>query len=162
MRNRETPAAAPVGARSAARALGAATALARFLARPLALPLALAALVALWAGPAQASPVEVVHAVFERSGDAWHVSVTLRHADSGWAHYADVWVVEGEDGRELGRRVLLHPHEDEQPFTRSERIRLPAGTTRVRVRAGDNVHGLDSNTVRVDLTRARGERYEVR
>lgn len=111
---------------------------------------------------ARASPTEVVRAVFERQGDAWYVSVTLRHADSGWDHYANVWVVETLDGRELGRRVLLHPHETEQPFTRSAHIVIPAHVTRVRVRAGDNVHGLDSGGLVVNLTRPRGERYEVR
>lgn len=122
---------------------------------------ATAAALALLALPAAANPVEVVHARFERSGDAWDVSVTLRHADSGWQHYANLWVVERLDGSELGRRVLLHPHEDEQPFTRSERIRIPAGVTRVRVRAGDNGSGIDGNTVVVDLTQARGDRFEV-
>ncbi|HEX9841404.1 MAG TPA: hypothetical protein VGC20_01590 [bacterium] len=125
------------------------------------LPAPVAAALALWALPAAASPVEVVHARFERSGDAWDVSVTLRHADSGWQHYANLWVVERLDGTELGRRVLLHPHEDEQPFTRSERIRIPAGVTRVRVRAGDTLSGIDGNTVVVDLTQARGDRFEV-
>jgi len=126
--------------------------------RAVGLLLALACLPAL----AWATPVEVVHARFERSGNAWDVSVTLRHADSGWAHYANVWVVETLDGEVLGRRELLHPHEDEQPFTRSERIRIPAEITRVRVRAGDNVDGLNSNAVVVDLTRRQGDRYDVR
>jgi hypothetical protein len=124
--------------------------------------LCLIALLALMPVPALASPVEVVHVRFERSGDAWDVSVTLRHADSGWAHYANVWIVEALDGKELGRRELLHPHEDEQPFTRSERIGIPPGVTRVRVRAGDNVDGIDSNTVLVDLAQASGARFEVR
>lgn len=113
-------------------------------------------------GVLRASPAEVVRAVFERQGDAWHVSVTLRHADSGWDHYANLWIVETLDGRELGRRVLLHPHETEQPFTRSGRIAVPAHVTRVRIRAGDNVHGLYGGGLVVDLTRPRGDRYEVR
>lgn len=117
---------------------------------------------ALPAAPAAASPTEVVHAVFSKAGGAWRVSVTLRHADSGWNHYANVWVVETVEGRELGRRVLLHPHEDEQPFTRSERITVPPGVTRVRVRAGDNVNGINSNVLVVELTRAKGPGFEVR
>ena len=116
----------------------------------------------LLAAPAGASPTEVVHAVFERRGDAWSVAVTLRHDDRGWKHYANLWVVETLAGQELGRRELLHPHEDEQPFTRSAHITIPAGVTRVRVRAGDNVGGLDRDGLVVDLATPRGPRYEVR
>ncbi len=114
-----------------------------------------------WAGAGQASPTEVVRVEFRRSGTAWQVAVTLRHADQGWQHYADLWVVETPGGRELGRRVLFHPHVDEQPFTRSLRLELPPGTRLVRIRAGDNRGGLDSNGVTVDLTRPSGERYRV-
>lgn len=36
----------------------------------------------------------------------------------------------------LGRRVLLHPHETEQPFTRDlYGVSTPAGVTHVTVRA---------------------------
>ena len=121
---------------------------------------------------AAASPVEVVMAQFEkvhgeklhgeRAQGGWRVSVTLRHGDTGWDHYANVWVVETLDGNELGRRVLFHPLEDEQPFTRSQRIAIPAHVIRVRVRAGDNLSGIDSNSVVVDLARGEGDRYQVR
>lgn len=110
-----------------------------------------------------ASPTDVVRAVFQKSsGNVWQVSVTLRHADSGWDHYANVWVVETLDGKEIGRRVLFHPHETEQPFTRSGQMKIPAGVTQVRVRAGDKPNGMDSNIVVVDLTQRKGERFEVR
>jgi hypothetical protein len=131
-------------------------------------PGGLAAGAALWiclaALPAtlSASPTDVVKAVFSRSGGGWHVSVTLRHADTGWKHYANVWVVETLDGKELGRRVLFHPHENEQPFTRSHQVNVPAGITKVRVRAGDKPNGMNSNTVVVDLSKKKGERFEVR
>ncbi len=110
---------------------------------------------------AWASPVEVVWAEFAREANGWRVSVTLRHEDSGWEHYADLWVVESLEGELLGRRVLAHPHENEQPFTRSRTIAIPPGITRVRVRAGDNVEGLNSNVVLVDLGHSRGERFRV-
>lgn len=112
---------------------------------------------------ALASPTEVVQAVFQKSsGNTWRIDVTLRHADTGWDHYANVWVVETLDGKEIGRRVLVHPHETEQPFTRSLQMEIPAGVTRVRVRAGDKPNGMDSNSVVVDLTKRKGERFEVR
>ena len=38
-------------------------------------------------------------------------------------------------------RVLLHPHDHEQPFTRSlPRVAVPEGLRRVAVRAHDSVH----------------------
>ena len=85
-----------------------------------------------------------------------------RHADRGWVHYSNVWVVETMDGKELGRRVLFHPHEDEQPFTRSDSVKIPTGVTKVRVRAGDKPNGMSSNTVIVDLNRRKGDRFIVR
>jgi hypothetical protein len=52
--------------------------------------------------------------------------VTVQHADTGWDHYADAWEVLAPDGTVLGARTLLHPHTDEQPFTRSLiGIRIP-------------------------------------
>ena len=114
------------------------------------------------AAPLEASPTEVVKAVFRKAGGSWQVSVTLRHADAGWEHYANLWVVETLAGVELGRRVLFHPHDDEQPFTRSETVRIPPETQKVRIRAGDNVNGLNGNVVEVDLTRRKGVRFELR
>jgi len=114
--------------------------------------------------PAAAGEADVVGVVVHREGPGTYAfDVTVRHADTGWDHYADAWEVVLPDGKTvLATRTLLHPHETEQPFTRSERIRIPAGVTRVQVRAGDNVAGMGGNTVVVDLTRAQGERYRVR
>ena len=69
-------------------------------------------------------------------------AVTLRHADSGWDHYADAWDVVGPDGAVYGTRELLHPHVDEQPFTRSlSGVAIPEGVSEVTIRARDSVHG---------------------
>ena len=68
--------------------------------------------------------------------------VSLRHDDTGWEHYADRWVIENRRGKELARRVLRHPHVDEQPFTRAlEGVRLPTGTHTVIVRGHCSRHG---------------------
>lgn len=110
-----------------------------------------------------AGDVSVEHARFvaERSG-AWSVSVTLRHADAGWKHYADAWRVAAADGTVFGTRTLYHPHDDEQPFTRSlNGVNVPEGLSRIFVEAHDKLHGWSPHRLEVDLGKARGERYEV-
>ncbi|MCQ0986701.1 hypothetical protein [Jiella marina] len=78
-------------------------------------------------------------------------AVTLRHADEGWDHYADRWEVRGADGTVFGTRTLLHPHVNEQPFTRSAfGIEIPEGLSEVTVVGHDSVHG-DGTPVTVEL-----------
>jgi len=106
----------------------------------------------LWSLPGRADEVEIVGATARKSGNAWAISVTLKHADTGWEHYADLWQVYSPEGDLLGERVLLHPHVDEQPFTRSQSgIRIPEGTTEVIIRARDTVHGMSPQEYRLKL-----------
>ncbi|MGB3137088.1 MAG: hypothetical protein WBG38_13460 [Nodosilinea sp.] len=46
-------------------------------------------------------------------------AVTVESPDTGCDRYADWWEVISDDGELLYRRVLLHSHVDEQPFSRS-------------------------------------------
>jgi hypothetical protein len=111
---------------------------------------------------AHANDVEVVQTEFSRQGSTWHVSTTLKHDDTGWDHYADQWRVVDSKGTVLGQRILYHPHEHEQPFTRSQGgIKIPAGTKTVYVEAHDKVHGWSKQRVRVDLTQKSGDRFTV-
>ena len=81
-------------------------------------------------------------------------AVTLEHNDEGWHHYANQWDVMSLDGKLLGSRVLYHPHENEQPFTRSlSGVMIPAGVSQVKVRAMDSVHGYSKQEVLVDIPR---------
>ncbi len=79
-------------------------------------------------------------------------SVTLEHADEGWDHYADRWDVVTLEGQLLGSRVLYHPHENEQPFTRSlAGVAVPEGMQQVKIRAHDSRHGYSGQEYVVDL-----------
>jgi hypothetical protein len=95
--------------------------------------------------------------------------VTVEHPDTGWEDYADGWDVVAPDDTVLKpdpespfTRLLLHPHENEQPFTRSQsNIVIPEGVTQVRVRAHDLVDGFGGREVQVDLTVTAGDGFEV-
>jgi len=82
--------------------------------------------------------------------------VTLKHKDAGWNHYANQWDIVAPDGSVLGSRVLLHPHVNEQPFTRSlTGVKIPPGIKQVTIRAKDSVHGYGGKEKQVDLSTAR-------
>lgn len=85
------------------------------------------------------------------SGAERSFAATVRHRDEGWEHYADLWRVAPADGGEVagGERVLLHPHDAEQPFTRSLGGVRAAGT--VRVEARDLRHGWGGTSWRLEL-----------
>ena len=79
--------------------------------------------------------------------------VTVKHDDQGWSHYANRWEVLAPDGEVLATRILAHPHDQEQPFTRSlTGVVIPAELTGVILRAHDLVHGYGGQEIRVDLT----------
>ena len=110
-----------------------------------------------------ANEVEIVQVEFIKSGDSWRVNTTLKHDDTGWEHYADAWRVVAENGDKLGERISFHPHETEQPFTRSlSRLSVPEKMNIVFVEAHDKKHGWSKQRVRVDLTKSTGDRYQVR
>ncbi len=90
--------------------------------------------------------------VTQQSNGDYSFQVTVRHNDEGWDHYADAWNVGGEDGTIYSTRVLAHPHENEQPFTRGKSgVNIPEGVKSVIVRAHDKVHGYGGKTKEVVL-----------
>jgi hypothetical protein len=104
-------------------------------------------------GAACAGHADVLKAEIERQADGdYRVTATLRHADSGWDHYADRWELTGPEGQVIATRTLFHPHIDEQPFTRSlSGIHIPSTWTWVRVRAHDLVHGYGGREVTLSV-----------
>ncbi len=108
-------------------------------------------------GASQASEVVIEAAEFVRgSGNEWRVSVTLRHADTGWDHYADGWRVLDAVGKVLGHRTLFHPHVNEQPFTRAHTLQIVPSVTRVFIEARDNVQGWSRQRLPVTLDQQTG------
>ncbi len=97
---------------------------------------------------------DVIKVRFKETGDrVYRFWVTLRHNDTGWKHYADRWEILTPDRKKiLATRVLVHPHVDEQPFTRSmANIKIPSEISKVIVRAHDKVHGYGGKEVTVNL-----------
>lgn len=95
------------------------------------------------AGPALAGQADVVgvKCSLEAAG-TYRFDVTLAHDDAGWDHFADKWQVLGPQGEVLGERVLAHPHDNEQPFTRSQTgIEIPSDIRVLTVHAHDMIHG---------------------
>lgn len=91
---------------------------------------------ALSAAPALAEPPQVIAATATETASGWSIDATLTHPDTGWDHYADAFRIESPDGTILGQRDLAHPHETEQPFTRSlPGVTLPDALTEIRIRA---------------------------
>jgi len=104
----------------------------------------------LWAGE-----VDVGDVLVEKSAPGFYrFSVTVRHADTGWKHYADKWDIVGPGGEVFGTRALLHPHVGEQPFTRNlADIEISSEHDTVTVRAHDSVHRYGGRGVTVELPR---------
>ncbi len=88
-----------------------------------------------FAGEADVITAKVEHA----GGDFYRFSVTLQHDDESWKNFAKAWEVLDLDGNVLGARVLLHPHINEQPFTRSQTISIPENINQVTIRADTQV-----------------------
>lgn len=115
---------------------------------------ALAAAVALvLSAPVLAGEADVLDASIDPDGrGTYRVTVTVRHADTGWDHYADAWDVLAPDGTVLATRTLFHPHVNEQPFTRSlSGVEIPAEIAQVIIRAHDSVDGYGGAELTVDV-----------
>jgi hypothetical protein len=104
------------------------------------------------ASPAWAGDADVTHVDIRQRDGRYDLDVTIRSKDTGWDRYADRIEALGPDGAVLGTRILEHPHEDEQPFTRDlYELRVPPGVARVTVRAHFKPTGFDGASLAVPL-----------
>jgi hypothetical protein len=88
----------------------------------------------------------------QQSSGSWCFGTSVQHNDQGWEHYADGWEVIDLEGNRLGYRKLAHPHDNEQPFTRSKcNIIIPSQLSKVIVRAKCNKHGFGGKPFIIDL-----------
>lgn len=110
-------------------------------------------LLALLSNSAFANEVTIVEAnAVKTANNTYSFSVTLKHEDSGWNHYADQWQVFTPGNKLLGTRTLYHPHVKEQPFTRSlNDIKVPNSIANVIIKARDTEHGISSQTYKLKL-----------
>lgn len=83
-----------------------------------------------------------VKAVYVKGTEgAYTFTVKLKSVETGCAQYANWWEVVSEEGVLLYRRILVHSHPDDQPFTRSGgTVNIPE-SARVYVRAHMNTVG---------------------
>jgi len=109
-----------------------------------------------------ASEIDIVDVVLTNNSDSWRADVTLKHADTGWKHYADGWRLVDEQGSVLANRVLYHPHVDEQPFTRSiSGFAIPKDKKVIFVEAHDFERGWSKKRLKIDLTQDSGANYKI-
>lgn len=106
---------------------------------------------------------QVTHVVAtQRSSGNWCFDTSVKHNDQSWEHYADRWEVLDLAGNQLGYRTLGHPHDNEQPFTRSRcKISIPADVSKVIIRAKCNKHGFGGKVILVDLNEVQSDDYSV-
>jgi hypothetical protein len=111
---------------------------------------------ALLASPVLAGTADVIDVeVRYKGGNSFQVITTLGHADTGWKHYANGWEILDESGKTLGMRVLHHPHVNEQPFSRSHTLDIPATVKTITIRGIDSVHGIGGKEKSIKLVRER-------
>lgn len=111
------------------------------------------------ANDVQIFAVTVIH----QSQNEYLVNVTLEHHDTGWEHYADEWRIVDQQGIILGTRVLLHPHVQEQPFTRAlSNVKLNDKHTVIYIEAHDKQHGWAKENLEIDLSKMQNGRLTVK
>lgn len=84
---------------------------------------------------------------------AYSFAVQVSSPDEGCSQYADWWEVVSLEGELIYRRVLLHSHVSEQPFTRSGGPVAIDPQTVVLVRVHTNTSGYSSQAMKGSLVK---------
>lgn len=98
--------------------------------------------------PASDTAADILSVEASGSAGSYSFSVTVSSPDTGCEQYADWWEVVTTDGDLIYRRVLLHSHTSEQPFTRSGSPVDIAADDTVIVRAHMNTGGYGGQALR--------------
>lgn len=95
---------------------------------------------------AYAHPPQIIKAeAYAKPNQLFDIAVTVKHADTGWDHYANQWVIISDGETQLAKRTLYHPHVNEQPFTRYSRdVLMPVDAKRITIHATCNQGGESS------------------
>ena len=102
-------------------------------------------------GPCADAPVpraRVVDVAVSGGEGSYTFSVTVESPDTGCEQFADWWEVISPEGDLIARRILLHSHVDEQPFTRSTGGVAITADQEVIVRAHMNTSGYGMEALR--------------
>ena len=102
-----------------------------------------------------ASGADVIDAEVKRGNDdSFTINVTVQHADEGWNHYADHWLILDKNEQLIAARKLMHPHVKEQPFTRSlSYIQIPDDVTEITIRAHCSIDDYSGKNLTIKLER---------
>ncbi len=120
----------------------------------LTLQLLLYLLISLKASVVAAGEADVLLAEVEHTGSHFYrFTVTVKHDDKDWEHFAKAWEILDMDGNILGARILRHPHINEQPFTRSYTLNIPEGIEQVTIRAYDLVHKFGGKEITLNINK---------
>ena len=91
--------------------------------------------------PADTTFASVTDISVNGSAGRYTFQVEISSPDTGCNQYANWWEIVSEDGNLIYRRILLHSHVDEQPFTRGGGPADISADTNVWIRAHMNNSG---------------------
>ena len=91
--------------------------------------------------PADSTFASVTDISVNGSAGRYTFQVEISSPDTGCNQYANWWEIVSEDGNLIYRRILLHSHVDDQPFTRGGGPADISADTNVWIRAHMNNSG---------------------
>jgi hypothetical protein len=95
---------------------------------------------------------DVLRVTAQGKSGAYQLAVTIQSPDRNCDAYANWWEVVSPDGKLLFRRILMHSHPDEQPFTRPAGPVPIAADATVVVRAHFHPTGYGGAALRGSVT----------